>query len=141
MLAQESSLPPPPKPLSLVPVGAAVASKCIMFGNALDRCYAGEIAQLTIQTRDRRGGSCPRGGETIVVRLRGPTDEKARVRDCGDGTYEVSFTTHISGTYSLSALLRGIHILGSPTPLRHLTAHTVRALAPPTCYLLHITCD
>lgn len=74
----------------------------------------GKISTITV--RHFRGNGLPwqcTTDDPFQFRITGPTDIKASVQFDGN-VRTVSFTTRQSGTYTISVLLRGRHVSGSP---------------------------
>eukprot|EP00457_Paulinella_chromatophora_P003311 gb/GEZN01003318.1/.p1 GENE.gb/GEZN01003318.1/~~gb/GEZN01003318.1/.p1 ORF type:complete len:593 (-),score=84.24 gb/GEZN01003318.1/:358-2136(-) len=87
-------------------------------GSGLEKVRPGQEASFTITARD--GTTAPRGvgGDTFVVELHEAKGGKveAKLEDRGDGTYVASYTPPADDqdSHTLSVLLRGSHIQGSP---------------------------
>lgn len=71
---------------------------------------------FVIQARDAFGNNLQEGGVQFQVVVEAPNGENstASVQDNGDGTYTASYSSQISGNYSISVLLGGVHIFNSP---------------------------
>lgn len=79
----------------------------------------GQEASFTIVAHDSKGRRCCLGGDLFVAELtqvEGEKKVKANVKDNGDGTYLVTYTAPADKkcNYTMSVLLRGSHIQGSP---------------------------
>ena len=77
----------------------------LFYGDGLDSCYVNRPMTFWIRARDAAGENVHIGGDSYAVKLRGPIDFKASVRDCEDGTYEVTVTVPVSGDYSVHVTL------------------------------------
>ena len=88
-------------------------------GFGLQQVAAGRKGSFTITTYDVKGDLCGVGGDVFKAEVANAIGEKSEVKckDNGDGTYSATYTAPaIAGSrhYSLSVLLRGAHIGGSP---------------------------
>jgi hypothetical protein len=92
----------------------ALASQCIAEGEAMSFAATHQPAAFLIRARDWVQRDCNVGGENFEVRIRGPVSLHAEVEDLRNGTYQVTYTANISGSYIMSATLNRIHIAGSP---------------------------
>ncbi|XP_068740127.1 tripartite motif-containing protein 2-like [Montipora capricornis] len=80
---------------------------------------SGQEASFTIVAHDSKGRRCSFGGALFVAELTQVEGEKkveANVKDNGDGTYLVTYVAPADANcnYTMSVLLRGSHIQGSP---------------------------
>ena len=92
----------------------AVASQCKVHGKGIETAIARKVARFTIDSFDAEGKRCTTGGEKFAVTLTGSSIVRARVFDKEDGSYNVEYKTNNSGTYSISILLHGASLPGSP---------------------------
>ena len=116
--------------------GPTVARMSLFYGDGLDSCYVNRPMTFWIRARDAAGENVHIGGDSYAVKLRGPIDFKASVRDCEDGTYEVTVTVPVSGDYSVHVTLRSKHITGSPFQL---TVSSGAAHAPLCRFLARVS--
>ena len=123
-LARPIAQPPAP---AYAAHGLCSAARSVAYGEGLHRCYVHRPALFMIQARDGNGENCRVGGDAFAVKLRGPIDVKATVRDLGDGTHEVAFTVPVTGEYLVHATLRHKHLAGSPY-----TLHVTSGVAQPS---------
>ena len=96
----------------------AVASQCKAHGQGLETAIARKIARFTIEACDSEGRQLPHGGEKFNVMLSGSSVVRARVTDKEDGIYSVEYKTSSSGPYTISILLHGAPLPGSPFEMR-----------------------
>ena len=102
------------------PSACATTTKAV--GSGLFIAPMGKDSFFTISTRDYQGRSLGVGGDIFVMNLQ--TDDKKCVKvnliDQGNGTYQGIYRAPAGtkGHMSLSVLLRGTHIQGSPFLVR-----------------------
>ena len=96
----------------------AVASMCKVHGKGLETAIARKVARFTIESFDAAGSRCTAGGEKFTVTLTGSSVVRARVTDKEDGSYDVEYKTNNSGPYSISVLLHGAALPGSPFEMK-----------------------
>lgn len=106
----------------LVAPGPAAAATSSASGAALDGAPLCEgIGRFAIVARDALGHRRGVGGDafavTVVPRSHSHYGHVHRFDDAGDGTYDVEFTTALSGKYHVAVMLGGVHIMGSPFPV------------------------
>lgn len=106
-----------------VVAGAADARHSSASGAALDGgALRDGSGAFTITGRDAHGHPCEAGGDpfavTIVPRSHSHYGHVHTFADRADGSYDVAFTTAVSGRYHVAVTLRGQHIAGSPFPVR-----------------------
>lgn len=92
--------------------GGGVASAEGVNGLSLPTIVKGTsslgTANFTVVTRDRFGNRMDRGGDNFLVRLDGPTQIHAVMKDLGKGSYRSEYIVPFNGTYRLSvALVKG----------------------------------
>ncbi|RXG68298.1 Tripartite motif-containing protein 2 [Armadillidium vulgare] len=123
-----------------IQTNSAVPQQTTAIGEALKRISVGRQNVLTIVTRDHKGARIKAGGADVKASIskvtvsknghnNGATNGEAKISpvskkpngsfdvqiiDLHNGSYEVSFTVHSIGTYSLSVFLFGHHISASP---------------------------
>ena len=94
------------------------AANTTATGFGLQQVAPGRKASFTITTYDVKGDLCGVGGDLFKVEVANAIGMKSGVncKDNGDGTYSATYTAPASagGHHSLSVLLRGAHIRGSP---------------------------
>ena len=91
----------------------------------VNQTIRGREMSITITAHDSQGHVCVRGGDVFVVELKDKNGEKraeVNLKDKGDGTYLATYTipADAKGDHTLSVLLRGAHIQGSPFVVRAL---------------------
>ncbi|XP_053312808.1 tripartite motif-containing protein 45 [Spea bombifrons] len=89
--------------------------RCAIRG--LQAAWEGELCGFTLICNDGSGDCMGHGGQQPAVRiLHGGSDRpiRASVRDNHDGTYHVSYTPAEPGELSVSVLIKGRHMQGSP---------------------------
>lgn len=96
---------------------AALADHCYTVGDNVEFACTHGTASFTIQAVDWVNKPCTSGGELFEVRMRGPVSIVPEVVDNGDGTYRVSYTPTISGSYTIHIALHRTPIRGSPFAL------------------------
>lgn len=74
----------------------------------------GQPTTITIQARDASGVNRPVGGDAVGVTLTGTNAQGFSITDNGDGTYSGSYTPSAAGTDTITILLNGVEIMGSP---------------------------
>ena len=98
-------------------------STCAVTTTATDSgvnlAIIGQETSFTITAHDSQGHVRVRGGDVFVVELKEKYGEKkveANLMDKGDGTYKATYTipADAKGDHTLSVLLCGAHIQGSP---------------------------
>jgi len=85
-------------------------------------------AYFFIDAYDGTGTRMTEGGENYFVHIRGPARVRGRVRDNGDGTYEVIWTPPLSGWYQISVSCFGVSLPNTPFAME---------ATPPLPYHLH----
>eukprot|EP01125_Pyxidicula_operculata_P021818 TRINITY_DN8667_c0_g1_i1.p1 TRINITY_DN8667_c0_g1~~TRINITY_DN8667_c0_g1_i1.p1 ORF type:complete len:745 (-),score=216.17 TRINITY_DN8667_c0_g1_i1:63-2297(-) len=74
-----------------------------------------EDYEFLIRVRDKRNKEVHEGGEDVVVKVAGPNgDVPVSLTDNKNGTYTVKYNASHKGQYSVSVLLKGDHVVGSP---------------------------
>ena len=92
---------------------------CKAVGVGLERATAGERQLIQLQSFDAYGNRRTSGADRVEMTFRSiasgaaVTVEKS-VADNGDGSYHLSYVLLQSGAYSVSILVDGEHIYGSP---------------------------
>ena len=92
----------------------AVASCCNASGKGLQSAIARRKSSFLVEANTADGVRCQQGGEIFSVKVNGPSVLHARVQDNEDGTYLVEYKPQASGPYSVSVLLHGVPLPGSP---------------------------
>ena len=92
-------------------------------GSGLNFVLPGQEASFTITAHDSQGHKCSVGGDLFVAELKQVEGEKkvdVNVKDNGDGTYLATYTApaDTNGNCTMSVLLHGSHIQGSPFALQ-----------------------
>ncbi|XP_068740131.1 E3 ubiquitin-protein ligase TRIM45-like [Montipora capricornis] len=88
-------------------------------GSGLNFAVPGKEASFAIAAHDSLGRTCSVGGDLFVAELKQVVGEKkveVNVKDNGDGSYLATYTApaDTNDNYTMSVLLRGSHIQGSP---------------------------
>ncbi|XP_068688634.1 tripartite motif-containing protein 3-like isoform X1 [Montipora foliosa] len=105
--------------LGFVSGSTGCAADTTATGSGLNFVVPGQEASFTITAHDSQGRKCSVGGDLFVAELKQVEGEKkveANVKDNGDGTYLATYTApaDTNGNYTMSVLLHGSHIQGSP---------------------------
>lgn len=81
------------------------ADKCCAYGPGLVEAIVGEDAPFTVETP---------GGGKLEIKVEGPTSNApVKVKDVGNGKYEVVYKPTEPGEYKVHVLYNGKHIPGS----------------------------
>ena len=104
------------------PIGPVDPAKCIAAGTGVGGGAAGLAVSFVVVTKDSEGRRLPHGGLEIQVRIRAVTggeeqEQKALVKDHGDGTYTATYAVAKRGDYTVSVECSGQPISGSPFPV------------------------
>ena len=104
---------------AFVTVSTGCAAHTTATGCGLNIWRPGQEASFTIAAHDSQGRKCSVGGDLFVAELKQVEGEKkveVNVKDNGDGTYLVTYTAPADANcnYTMSVLLHGSHIQGSP---------------------------
>ncbi|EKX39869.1 hypothetical protein GUITHDRAFT_76077, partial [Guillardia theta CCMP2712] len=83
-------------------------------GNSLELSTAGVQAEFSITAKDLYGNLRGIGGDNFKVRLTGVDSSAGIVQDFLNGTYRVTYTTTVSGTYDISVVFGASGIYQSP---------------------------
>ncbi|XP_068739685.1 tripartite motif-containing protein 3-like [Montipora capricornis] len=105
--------------LGFVSGSTGCAANTTATGCGLNFVVPGQEVSFTITAHDSLGRTCSVGGDLFVAELKQVEGEKKveiNVKDNGDGTYLATYTapTDTNGNYTMSVLLHGSHIQGSP---------------------------
>lgn len=92
------------------------ASHSVVEGAGLFDARQGSTASLIVAVFDRYGEKRETGGDKVEALLsnRCGTHVRTLVKDCGDGTYHVTYTPETIGEHRLSVLVCGKHVRASP---------------------------
>eukprot|EP00898_Chlorokybus_atmophyticus_P003940 jgi/Chlat1/4547/Chrsp29S04595 len=91
--------------VTLVMAGPSSANTTVPLTNVSDANPAGVMSSFTVQAKDDSGCLRFTGGDNVTVTLTGPHDIVADVVDNEDGTYTVTYTPQVMGTYVLTATI------------------------------------
>ena len=94
----------------------AHAAKSVVVGEGVHTAITRTTAHFTIEARDASGERRQAGGDPFLVSIRGTSLVSSTVTDCEDGSYAVEFRTPVSGKYSISITLCGVHVAGERAP-------------------------
>jgi filamin len=72
------------------------------------------VLPFKITAVDPDGGKVKTGGDPFEVKIHGPEQVNAKVRDNGDGTYDVEYSVGTPGDYTIDVTLHGQPIKDSP---------------------------
>ena len=92
-------------------------SHSIVEGGGLFDARLGKTASFTVAIHDRYGQKREAGGDKVEAHLsnrRSGVQVDTCVKDCGDGTYHVTYTPQSIGEHRLSVLVCGKHVRASP---------------------------
>ena len=118
--SQAIPLPGSPFDLYVAPSNAHALSTSLVDSLPL-RGVVGEdwSCTCTLHVVDRMGNRCVTGGAGIVVDIEHGGDKMhAKVDDNDDGSYKLSWRGTVSGTYTTRIRIDGVHVHGSPTPIK-----------------------
>ena len=93
------------------------ASHSVVEGPGLFDARQGKMASFTVAVHDRYGQKRESGGDKVEAHLcsrRSGVQVDASIKDCGDGTYHVTYTPRMIGEHGLSVLVCGKHVRASP---------------------------
>ena len=92
------------------------ASHSVVEGGGLFDAREGRTASFTVAVYDRYGQRRESGGDKVEALLSSRTGAHVRtnVKDCGDGTYHVTYVPELIGEHRLSVLVCGKHVRASP---------------------------
>ena len=125
-LSLQAGTAPSRKPAGSLP-SAATANIII------PRAVVGKERTITIQARNAKGESYPRGGEDVQAKLtlRGSAGPpvSTKVHDNRDGTYLISFTTQHRGDHQLDITIEKQPIKGSPFAIYSRQARSYSSLS------------
>uniref|UniRef100_A0AAR2JD37 RING-type E3 ubiquitin transferase n=1 Tax=Pygocentrus nattereri TaxID=42514 RepID=A0AAR2JD37_PYGNA len=100
---------------------SAVGHTSVATGEGLRHAVVGQHITITVTTKDKDGELVRTGNAALKVEISGQDGGRAtdiEVVDNKNGTYEVGYTLRGEGEYSVSLLLYGQPIRGSPFRLR-----------------------
>ncbi|XP_036450471.1 tripartite motif-containing protein 3b isoform X2 [Colossoma macropomum] len=100
---------------------SAVGHTSVATGEGLRHAVVGQHVTITVTTKDKEGELVRTGNAALKVEISGQDGGRAtdiEVVDNKNGTYEVGYTLRSEGEYSVSLLLYGQPIRGSPFRLR-----------------------
>ena len=105
----------------LVPLGPTDAHASIAVGEGTSMAAIGEKTVVLVRTKDKRGNDRATGGDYVHATLTQRSTNSvvhAKVRDTGDGTYQVSYVLTISALphdYLMAIRVNNASIGGSPS--------------------------
>jgi hypothetical protein len=112
--AAESVPPPAPEADEPRTDRPAVSSCSTATGQGLTTAVARKLSRFSIEACAADRMRCRQGGLHFTVTITGAALVRARVTDKEDGTYVVEYKAPSSGQYSVSVLLHGAPLPGSP---------------------------
>uniref|UniRef100_A0AAY4D9F4 RING-type E3 ubiquitin transferase n=1 Tax=Denticeps clupeoides TaxID=299321 RepID=A0AAY4D9F4_9TELE len=96
-------------------------SRCTVQGEGVQNGREGQQGQFTLVCRDSAGEQMARGGDAVLVTIvhkdRKDCMVETTVADSGDGSYAVSYTPVVPGSYSVLVCVKAQHVKGSPFTL------------------------
>jgi len=119
---------------------AADPGMCDVFGPGVDGANTSEPAKFKIQAKDSKGKKIPRGGYLFDCEVTDPEGNviPSKIKDNGDGTYDVEYETPIPGNYNVDVMLRNKnkpmffdHVKGYPKTVQILPGVSAKQS---TCY-------
>lgn len=92
------------------------APHTVASGSGLKRAVRGKVATFLVHGKDHLADQRVVGGDPVTVTVVGPdgASAPADVHDQANGSYLVSYRPQTEGRHSVSVMLRGLHIQGSP---------------------------
>ena len=72
---------------------------------------------LLLHAADKMGNLCTRGGATVTCGCRDHAVE-SHCTDMENGTYKLEWRSQKSGVYQVHIQIDGLHVVGSPAPMR-----------------------
>jgi hypothetical protein len=100
-----------------VAAGPTCAHTSVVEGSDMFDAVAGVRGSFKLVARDVRGNRRPVGGDRVEVALVGPARAESAVADCGNGSYDVSFTATRAGEYRLELTIGGKPVCAMPCTL------------------------
>jgi len=120
---QSVALPGSPFDLEIVPGNAYAPSTKLPKDRLPLRGVVGdEWRGMVFFAADKIGNQCVKGGAKVKVSVDNSAVEST-CNDNGDGSYSFQWRSQRSGTYSVSVLIDGVPVVGSPTMLTMLAAN------------------
>lgn len=86
---------------------------CSVDGDGLQGTAVGVKGRFTICAFDKYNNPVPKCGPEFAVTVSGPQRLRPDLGDLGNGSYEVAYSTEITGVYTISVMLNGKHVKGS----------------------------
>ncbi|MPC50027.1 E3 ubiquitin-protein ligase TRIM71 [Portunus trituberculatus] len=95
---------------------SAHAAHTVASGPGLKRAARGRVSSFVVHCKDHLADQRVVGGDPVTVTVVGPdgSTAPAEVQDQKSGSYMVSYKPQTEGRHSVSVMLRGLHIQGSP---------------------------
>ena len=100
-----------------VAAGPTCAHTSVVDGMDMFDAVAGVRGSFKLIARDVRGNRRLVGGDRVEVALVGPARAESAIADCGNGTYDVSFTATRAGEYRLDLTIGGKPVCAMPCTL------------------------
>ena len=103
--------------------------RSIAEGKGLEEAECGELAEFTVSTLDSDGETRYSETDKVTVLLSSPRgcNVEAKVEDCKDGTYHVTYLPQRHGEHHVTINIRGQALTGSPWKVR-VIPHQYRAV-------------
>ncbi|XP_067849048.1 E3 ubiquitin-protein ligase TRIM45 [Heptranchias perlo] len=93
-------------------------TKCVLQGEGLQVAQQDQPSAFVLVCNDHSGHQLGRGGESIRVSIFNKKNKecslRATLQDNHDGTYRVTYTPRVSGSYVAWVCVKGQHVQGSP---------------------------
>ena len=97
--------------------GPVSASNCKAEGKGLETGRVGDEGVFRILAFDKFSNPIRRGGDVFDVKIVGPFSTAITPVDCGDGSYNASYTITKAGSYKITISVNATQIAGSPFSL------------------------
>ena len=104
-------------PFEIVGIAGACAPLSVASGKGLTAVVVGELSEVTVTVMDSLHNRLHVGGTLLTTSLQGPQGRASgtvTTIDRQDGTYLLQFSSAQAGCNTLSVMIGGVHINGSP---------------------------
>jgi len=97
-----------------VSAGAISAKNTYADGEGINNSTSGVLTKVTVHSEDDKGNAITTGGANITASLIGPEELVAYIADNHDGTYSVTYTPKLAGSYTFNIKSEGLAIKNAP---------------------------